>query len=205
MEAPKATTTKCLRGSRTEKCLVTAYLAESTAYTRYMYYAQQAHKEGYYPIERVFMMTANNEMHHAKIYFKYLEGGQVVVPMNVDAGVIGNTLENLTIAANEEQHEGVDLYIASANIAREEGFDDIAAHFEAIATIEAAHEERFRTYIERINKGTVWKRPTAIKWQCLVCGYIYEGTEPPAETCPACNHPRNFYVPLDEEVDAYVG
>ena len=196
-----ATQTKDLRGTRTEKNLVTAYLAESTAYTRYIYYAKQANKEKYYPVERIFIATANNEMHHSKVYFKFLQGGKVDVPMTVDAGVIGTTLENLATAADEEQHEGVDLYTAAAKTAREEGFEEIAEHFEAIATIEAEHEKRFRECIKRIKEGTLWKREKPIRWQCLVCGYEYVGTEPPV-SCPACDHPYQYYVPVEEEVDA---
>lgn len=192
-----------LKGSQTEKNLCTAYLAESTAYTRYMFYAQQANKEKYYPIQQIFAATANNEMHHAKIFFKYLEGGKCQVPMNIDAGVIGTTAENLQTAAAEEISEGVDLYTASAKTAREEGFDDIAAHFEAIATIEAAHHQRFELWLGRVNAGTVWKRDEPITWQCLVCGYEYTGTEPPT-VCPACSHPQNYYIPIEEEPAAIV-
>lgn len=195
--------TKSIRGTRTEKCLVAAYISESTAYTRYMFYAGQARKEKYYPVWRVFMATANNEMHHSKIFFKYLEGGKVQVPMDIDAGVIGTTAENLALASAEELAEGVEQYKEAAKIAREEGFDDIAQHFEAIAKVEESHRRRFDLYLKRVKEGTVWKREKPIRWQCLVCGFIFEGTEPPV-TCPACNHPREYYVPVDEEYDAIV-
>lgn len=188
--------TKSIKGTKTEANLVTSYLAESTAYTRYIYYAQQADKEGYYPIGQIFRETAENELHHSKVYFKYLEGGKVNVPMNVDAGVIGTTAENLEIAANEEQTEGVDLYLACAKIAEEEGFPEIAENFRSIATVEARHEARFRWYLNQVKTNTVWKRDTPIKWQCLVCGYIYEGTTPPVK-CPGCNHPYQHYIALD--------
>lgn len=188
--------TKSIKGTKTEANLVQAYLAESTAYTRYTYYAQQADKESYFPIGVIFRATADNELHHAKIYFKYLEGGKVNVPMNVDAGIIGTTAENLLIAANEEQTEGVDMYIKFAQVAEEEGFIEIATNFRSIAAIEARHEARFRWYLDQVNNGTVWKREKPIKWQCLVCGYEYEGTTPPAK-CPACNHPYQHYIALD--------
>ena len=198
-----STTKKSILGTRTEKNLVTAYLAESTAYTRYMFFAHQAGKEKYYPIQRVFTATANNEMRHSKVFFKYLEGGKVEVPMNIDSGVIGTTAENLKMAAEEERTEGVDMYMAAAKVAREEGFDEIADHFASIAAIESMHEKRFLEYLKQVNEGTVWKRDEPIKWQCLVCGYVYEGKEPP-EICPACDHPREFYMPVEEEVDTYV-
>ncbi len=191
-----ATDNKSIRGTRTEKCIVQAYLSESAAYTRYTYYAQQADKENYYPIGEIFRETAENEMHHGKVFFKMLEGGSVEVPLSADAGVIGDTAANLATAANEERSEGVDQYRAAAEIAREEGFDDIAAHFEAIAEVEKHHMLRFERYLKQVQDGTVWKRDTPIKWKCLVCGYIFEGTEPP-ETCPACNHPREHYMALD--------
>ena len=193
-------TQKSIKGTQTEKNLVTAYAAESMAYTRYTYYAQQAEKELYYPVAKVFQDTAANELHHSKIYFKDLEGGQVNIDLTVDAGVFGTTLENLTIAASEEQSEGVDLYIAFAKTADDEGFPDIAAHFRAIAEIEARHEKRFRKLIDQVKNGTVWKRDEPIQWQCLVCGYIYFGTEPPTK-CPACDHPYQHYIPLDMNLE----
>lgn len=192
------TNPKDIRGTQTEKNLVIAYLAESSAYTRYTFYAQQADKENYFPIGVVFRETADNELHHAKIFFKYLQGGVVDVPMGVDAGVIGDTVSNLATAAHEEEVEGVELYRNAAKTAREEGFSDIAEHFDAIADIEEHHRRRFETYLEQVKTDTVWKREKPIKWRCLVCGYIYEGTEPPVK-CPACNHPQCHYMALDIE------
>lgn len=196
-----SSTPKSLAGTKTEKVIVQSYLAESSAYTRYMFYAQQAQKESYFPIQRVFQETADNEMHHAKVFFKMLQGGQVTVEMaKVDAGVIGTTADNLLTAANEEQNEGVIAYTEAAAIARSEGFDDIASHFEAIATIEKAHEARFRRLLEQVKSGTVWKREKPVTWKCLVCGYEYVGTEPP-RVCPGCDHPYQHYMPLDVQLD----
>lgn len=194
------TTTKSIKGTKTEANLVASYMAESAAYSRYTYYAAQANKEGYFPVEKVFADTAANELRHGKVFFKFLEGGQVAVDLTVDAGVIGKTVDNLATAAAEEQREGVDAYVKAAQTADEEGFPDIAAHFRAIAEIEARHEKRFRKLIDQINSGTVWKRPEPIEWQCMVCGYIYYGTEPPT-MCPACDHPREHYMPLDLDLD----
>lgn len=191
--------TKSIKGTQTEKNLVVSYLAESSAYTRYMFYAQQANKENYFPIGQIFRMTADNELRHSKVYFKMLEGGSITVPVAADAGVIGTTAQNLLTAANEEKVEGVDLYTGFAKTAEEEGFADIAEHFRAIATIEARHHERFMHYLKQVNDGTVWKRDTPIRWQCLVCGYVYEGTEPP-KICPACDHPYQHYIGLDYDV-----
>lgn len=190
-----------IKGTRTEQRLVMAYISESTAYTRYTYYMQQANKEQLPTIAQIFQVTAANELHHCKVFFKLLQGGEVTVPVTIDAGVIGTTAENLLTAANEEQEEGVDQYTLSAQIAREEGFDDIASHFEAIASIEKNHEARFRKYLERLQNGTLYKRKLPIVWQCLVCGYEYIGTTPP-EKCPACNHPQYHFMPMEDETNA---
>ena len=190
-------TTKSIKGTRTEANLVAAYMAESMAYTRYMYYAKQADKDGYPPIRVIFEATANNEMHHSKVFFKFLEGGKGTKEMTIDAGVIGSTAENLATAAAEEEAEGVVMYTNSAKVAREEGFDNIADVFESIAKVELFHRERFLRFLDQVQKGTVWKRDTPIKWQCLVCGYVYEGSEPPT-VCPACAHPSKYYMDMSE-------
>lgn len=190
-------TKKSIKGTQTEKNLVIAYLAESSAYTRYNFYAQKADKEQYFPIGQIFRETAENEMHHGKGFFKFLEGGSVEVPMAADAGVIGTTAENLEIAAKEEINEGVKLYTASAEVAEKEGFPEIADHFRAIAEIENRHHRRFMRYLKQVKEGTVWKREKPVTWQCLVCGYQYKGTEPP-KVCPACDHPYQHYMAIDE-------
>ena len=186
-------TTKSLVGTKTQTNLAVAYVAESCAYTRYTFFAQQAQKEQYFQFANIFNETAANELHHAKIYLKYLnEAGCETSPIGVDAGVIGKTVDNLAVAAHEEEVEGVEMYIKAAKVAREEGFDEIAARFEAIASIENHHKERFETMRQQIIDGTVWKSAEPVKWQCLVCGYIYEGTEPP-QKCPACYHPFQHF------------
>ena len=190
-------TTKSIKGTRTEANLIAAYMAESMAYTRYMYYAKQADKDGYPPIRVIFDATANNEMHHSKVFFKFLEGGKGTKEMTIDAGVIGSTAENLATAAAEEEAEGVVMYTNAAKIAREEGFDNIADVFESIAKVELFHRDRFLRFLDQVQKGTVWTRDTPIKWQCLVCGYVYEGTEPPT-VCPACAHPSKYYMDMSE-------
>jgi len=192
-----ATDTKSIKGTRTEKALVRAYLSESSAYTRYTFYAQQAEKENYFPVQQIFNDTAANEMRHAKVFFKFLEGGQVDVTMaGVDSGIIGTTEQNLEIAAQEELVEGTEQYQAAAKVAEEEGFTEIASHFRAIAEIESTHRRRFLHYLKQVKDGTMWKREKPILWKCLVCGYEYTGTEPP-KTCPACDHPYQHYMGMD--------
>ncbi|MCM1291899.1 MAG: rubrerythrin family protein [Prevotella sp.] len=192
-------TTKSIKGTKTEVNLAAAYVAESTAYTRYTFYSQQAKKESYFQFSNILAETADNELHHAKIFLKYLSDSVVAPPAGIDPGIIGATVDNLKIAAQEELIEGVQQYTDAAKVADEEGFPEIASRFRAIASIENHHRERFLTMIDRIEKGTVWKRDEPIKWQCLVCGYIYEGTTPP-DKCPACYHPYQHFQP---EADNY--
>ena len=191
-------TTKSIKGTQTEKNLVIAYAAESMAYSRYTFYAAQADKENYFPVGEIFRETANNELRQAKVFFKFLEGGSVEVNVAVDAGVIGDTASNLATAMKEEETEGVDLYTNAAKVAEEEGFPEIASHFRAIASIEQHHHDRFARYLKQVQDGTVWKRDKPVTWRCLVCGYTFVGTEPPA-VCPACDHPREHYMAIDEE------
>lgn len=193
-----ADTTKSLIGTQTEKNLVIAYLSESAAYTRYTFYAKQAEKENLFPVANVFNETAENELHHSKVFFKFLKGQRVVdVPMSTNAGEILDTASNLKTAMSEEQSEGFDFYLKAAKTAREEGFTDVAEHFEAIAKVEKTHYDRFGRYLKHIENGTLWKRDHAVKWRCLVCGYIFEGTEPPMP-CPGCDHPYQHYVALED-------
>lgn len=192
--------TKSLKGTKTEQLLANSYMAESAAVTRYTYFSQAAQKEQYFQYANIFAETAANELHHAKIFLKYLtEGAVVTAPLSVDPGIIGSTADNLKVAAEEEQKEGVDAYVNAAKVAKEEGFDEISARFAAIATIESHHEARFNKMRERIENGTVWRRDTPIKWQCQVCGYIYEGTTPP-EKCPACFHPYQHFMPMEDNI-----
>lgn len=191
---------KSIKGTKTEKCLIDAYVSESEAYTRYTYYSAQATKEKYFPIAKIFDETAANELCHSKVFFKHLEGGDVDIKITVSAGTIGDTASNLAQAARGERIEGVEQYTKCAAIAEEEGFTEIAEHFKAIAEIERQHERRFKHFLKQVQDGTVWKREKPIEWKCLVCGYVYKGTEPPAE-CPACDHPREHYMALDYDND----
>ncbi len=191
------TTVKSIKGTKTEKLLTASYMNENQAYARYTFYAAQADKENYFPIGQIFRETAANELRHAKVFFKFLEGGQVAVNLDVDAGVIADTASNLEVSIKEETEEGIKAYVEAARVARQEGFEDIASHFEAIASIERHHKARFERYLKQVKEGTVWKREKPVKWRCLVCGYTYEGTEPPRE-CPACDHPYQHYMALDE-------
>jgi rubrerythrin len=188
---------KSLKGTRTEKNLLTAFAGESQARNRYTYFASQAKKEGFEQISAIFLETADNEKEHAKRLFKFLEGGEVEVKASFPAGVIGSTAENLAAAAAGENYEHTKMYPEFAKIADEEGFPEIASVFRAIAVAERQHEKRYLALLENVKKNRVFKRDEVVKWKCRNCGYIHEGKEAP-EKCPACDHPRAYFELLVE-------
>ena len=188
---------KSLKGTKTEKNLLTAFAGESQARNRYTYFASQAKKEGYEQISGIFAETADNEKEHAKRLFKFLEGGEAEVAAAFPAGIIGKTVDNLKASAAGENYEHTTMYPEFANIADGEGFDDIAAVFRAIAVAEKQHEKRYLALRDNILNNRVFKRDKPIKWRCRNCGYIHEGNEPP-EKCPACAHPRAHFALLAE-------
>ncbi len=181
-----------LKGSKTEKNLLAAFAGESQARNRYTYFASVAKKQGYEQISALFLETADNEKEHAKRFFKFLEGGEVEITASYPAGIIGTTPENLEAAAAGENMEWTKLYPEAAQVAREEGFEDIAINFQEIAEVEEKHEARYRKLLKNIKEGTVFKKDTVVKWKCRNCGYIHEGKEAPKE-CPACKHPQSHY------------
>lgn len=183
---------KSLKGTKTEKNLLTAFAGESQARNRYTYWASVAKKEGYEQISAIFLDTAENEKEHAKRLFKFLEGGEVEITAAYPAGVIGKTEENLKMAAEGENYEHTKMYPEFAKIAEEEGFSEIAGVFRAIAVAEKGHEERYLKLLKNIKEDRVFKKDEVVKWRCRNCGYIYEGKEAP-EVCPACAHPRAYY------------
>ena len=186
-----------LKGSKTERNLLTAFAGESQARNRYTYFASKAKKEGFVQISLIFEETANQEKEHAKRLFKFLEGGDVEIAGAFPAGVIATTAENLRAAAGGENHEWTEMYPGFAAVAREEGFDEIADVFEAIAVAEKQHEKRYLGLAENIEKGRVFRRDKKVVWRCINCGYIHEGEEGP-ELCPACAHPQAYYELLGE-------
>ena len=181
-----------LKGSRTEKNLLKSFAGESQARNRYTFFASAARKEGYIQIQRIFEETAANEKEHAEVFFKYLEGGDLEITAAYPAGKIGTTEENLLAAAEGELLEWGTLYPDFANVAKEEGFLDVAESFEEIAEVEEEHEKRYRKLLENVKNGTVFKRDEEVEWHCLNCGYIHHGKEAP-EVCPACQHPQSYY------------
>mgnify|MGYP002370929867 CR=1 FL=1 len=188
---------KSIKGTQTEKNLLASFAGESQARNRYTFFASAAKKEGYEQISRFFLETAENEKEHAKVFFKYLEGGELEITAAYPAGVIGDTKSNLEAAAAGENMEWTVLYADAAKIAREEGFPEVARSFEQIAKVEKFHEERYRKLAANIVKGEVFAKKAATKWHCINCGYVYEGAEAPKE-CPACRHPQSYYEVLAE-------
>ena len=170
-----------LKGSKTEKCLHAAFAGESQARNKYTYYASKAKKEGYEQIAAIFLETAENEKEHAKLWFKYLEGGE-----------IKDTASNLQDAANGENYEWTEMYADFAKIAEEEGFKEIALKFRAVAAIEKHHEERYKKLLANVKEGVVFVGDDLAVWKCRNCGHIVVGKYAP-KVCPVCNHPQSYF------------
>ncbi|MBQ8502523.1 MAG: rubrerythrin family protein [Bacteroides sp.] len=183
---------KSIKGTQTEKNLLTSFAGESQARMRYTYFASVAKKEGYEQIAAIFTETADQEKEHAKRMFKYLEGGCVEITASYPAGVIGTTLENLKAAAAGENEEWSMDYPRFADIADEEGFPGIAAMYRNIAIAEKAHEERYLAMVQNIEEGHVFEKVDETTWQCRNCGFVHVGKEAP-KACPACLHPQSYF------------
>ena len=181
-----------LKGTQTEKNLLTAFAGESQARNRYSYFASQAKKQGYEQIAAIFAETAEQEKEHAKREFKFLQGGEVEIAAAFPAGVIGSTLENLKAAAAGEHYENTEMYPGFAEIAEKEGFGEIAEVFRSIAVAEKRHEGRYLALAKNITEGRIFKREKPVRWVCRNCGYVHEGPEAPG-TCPACAHPQAHF------------
>ena len=169
-----------LKGTKTEQNLMTAFAGESQARNKYTYYASQARKDGYEQIAAIFEETANNEKEHAKLWFKELNGGS-----------ISSTMENLKDAANGENYEWTEMYKTFAEVAREEGFDQIAFLFEKVGEIEKHHEERYLQLLDNVETGKVFSRDQEVIWICRNCGHVYYGKDA-LKMCPVCKHPESF-------------
>ena len=183
---------KSVKGTQTEKNLLTSFAGESQARMRYTYFASVAKKEGYEQIAAIFTETADQEKEHAKRMFKWLEGGMVEITASYPAGIIGTTAENLKAAAAGENEEWTADYPHFADVADEEGFPAIAAMYRNIAIAEKAHEERYLAFLSNIENESVFKKEESTVWQCRNCGFVHEGTEAP-KACPACLHPQAYF------------
>jgi rubrerythrin len=180
-----------LKGTKTEQNLLKSFAGESQARNRYEFFAKQAKKEGFEQIAAIFQETADQEKEHAKRFFKFLEGGMVEITAAYPAGVIGTTAENLKAAAEGENEEWTDLYPKFAEIAKEEGFNEIATAYKMIAKVEAEHEKRYLKLLQNMTEDKVFIKDGKVLWKCRNCGYVYE-SDKALETCPACLHPKAF-------------
>ena len=178
-----------LKGSKTEKNLMTAFAGESQACVKYQYYASQAKKDGYVKIQNIFAETSNNEKEHAKLWFKALHGGKVPT-----------TTENLKDAAAGENYEWTDMYATMAKEAREEGFDKIAYLFESVGKIEAEHEKRYLTLLKNVKDNKVFHKDGDKLWICRNCGHVYIGKDA-LDVCPVCNHPQAYFQELKDHYE----
>lgn len=183
---------KSIKGTQTEKNLMTSFAGESQARMRYTYFASAAKKEGFEQIAAIFLETAEQEKEHAKRMFKFLEGGNVEITASFPAGVIGRTIDNLQAAAAGEHEEWSLDYPHFADVAEQEGFSDIATMYRMIAVAEKGHEERYRAFVKNIEVAQVFAKEGEVVWQCRNCGYIHVGENAP-ETCPACLHPQAYF------------
>jgi len=183
---------KSLKGSQTEKNLLTSFAGESQARNRYTYFSSQARKEGFMQISAIFSETAEQEKEHAKRMFKFLEGGEVEIQASYPAGIIDTTVKNLEEAAAGERYENRTMYPGFAKVAEKEGFKEVAAMYRAISVSEKRHETRYRKLIENMNKNQVFARPRSVRWVCRNCGYVHVGNKAP-KTCPACLHPQDYF------------
>ena len=189
--------TKSLKGSKTEQNLLKAFAGESQARNRYEFFASAAKKEGFEQIAAIFMETSLQEKEHAKRFFKFLEGGAVEIIAKYPAGVIGTTKENLKAAAEGEHEEWTDLYPHFSEVAKEEGFPEVASAFKMIAKVETEHERRYLKLLQNVSEDKVFMKKGKVWWKCLNCGYVYE-SEKALENCPACLHPK-AYMQMREE------
>jgi len=189
--------TKSLKGSKTEQNLLKAFAGESQARNRYEFFASAAKKEGFEQIAAIFMETSLQEKEHAKRFFKFLEGGAVEITAKYPAGVIGATKENLKAAAEGEHEEWTDLYPHFSEVAKEEGFPEVASAFKMIAKVETEHERRYLKLLQNVSEDKVFMKNGKVWWKCLNCGYVYE-SEKALENCPVCLHPK-AYMQMREE------
>lgn len=180
-----------LKGTKTEQNLLKSFAGESQARNRYEFFASVARKEGYEQIANIFQETALQEKEHAKRFFKFLEGGMTEITASYPAGMIGTTKENLKAAAEGEHEERNDIYPHFAEMAKAEGFTEIATAYKLIARVEEEHERRYLKLLQNLSEDKVFVKEGKVWWKCINCGYVYQAVKA-FETCPACLHPKSF-------------
>jgi len=188
---------KSVKGTRTERNLLTAFAGESQARNRYTYFAEKATEEGFMQIAKIFEETAGQEREHAERFFSFLEGGDVEITAAYPAGEVKTTAENLKHAATGEHMEWTSIYKEFAEVAQSEGFPQVAAVFNSVSVAERQHEKRYNKLRENVLNDEVFKKKQKVLWACMNCGYIYEGEEAPKK-CPACGYPQAYYELVSE-------
>jgi len=181
-----------IKGTETEKNLLKSFAGESQATNRYKLFAKQAKKEGYEQISAIFTETADNEVQHAKRFFRFLEGGDLEITATYPTNQVGTTEENLKNAAAGENEEWTELYHDFAEIAEKEGFPEVASAYRNIATVEKEHEARYLKLLANLESDNVFKKKNVVRWKCRNCGFVHEGNEA-LELCPACLHPKSHF------------
>ena len=181
-----------IKGTQTEQNLLKSFAGESQARNRYTFFASKARKDGFEQIAAFFEETAEQEKEHAKLFFKFLEGGMVEITASYPAGIIDSTAANLLAAADGEHEEWDLLYPEFARVAEEEGLKEIAIAFKLVATVEKRHEERYRKLLQNIENDEVFKRSDKVVWSCRNCGFIHYGEKAPS-ICPCCDHPQAYF------------
>jgi rubrerythrin len=188
---------KSLKGTKTEQNLLKSFAGESQARNRYDFFASVAKKEGFEQIAAIFMETSNQEKEHAKRFFTFLEGGMTEITAIYPAGKIGTTKENLKAAAEGEHEEWTDLYPHFSEVAKEEGFPEIATVYKMITKVETEHERRYLKLLQNVSEDKVFMKEGKVWWKCINCGYVYQ-SEKALENCPACLHPKAFMQVREE-------
>jgi rubrerythrin len=187
-----------IKGTRTEQNLLKAFAGESQARNRYTYFAKRARREGYEQIAAIFDETAAQELEHAEVFFKFLEGGKAtIVEATYPAGIISSTYENLLAATEGEREEWDTLYPTFAAIAEEEGFPEVARAFRMVSSVEVEHEKRYLALLARLTDGNFFHRDKEIWWQCRNCGFVCKAKDAP-NICPTCQHPQAYFEPKRE-------
>lgn len=193
-----------LKGTEIHKNLMRAFAGESQARNRYTFYAGIAQKQGYPLVADVFNYTAEQERMHGKIFFEYLAEEFNGEEIEIDAAYPvdlyqENTVKNLLASVAAESHEHEQVYPTFARVAKEEGFNQIAASFNMIAKIEEIHSKRFAKLAKELEDDTMFKKATPVAWECQVCGHIHYGVAAPT-ICPVCKHPKGYFKVHGEEL-----
>lgn len=183
---------KSIKGTKTEHNLLASFAGESQARSRYSLFAKKAREEGYEQIARIFLITAEQELSHAELFFSHLEGGVVTINAGYPAGVVADTMTNLREAAAGEREEWSDLYASFSATADEEGFKEIAALFRLVAKVEIQHEQRYLRLLERLTTGQEFSGEEEEEWQCMHCGYVHKGKSAP-KRCPVCGKDQGYF------------